>query len=295
MSETVMTRPGGSASATPTQVPTAVRRVRHPGVLMVLSCAWLGVVLFMAVFGGIIGLPDYAATVGQPSQPPAFGDLATILGTDSVGRSVLARLAAGAQVSGLVGIAATALAVVVGGALGLISAYFRRMDQGFSVLIDTLLAVPPLILLMAIAAVMEQNLTSLTVAFGVLAVPAFARITKANALQALGQEYVTAARAMGASTARIVVREVLPNTLVPVISFAVIVAAVIMVAEGSLSFLGLGIPPPTPSWGSMIAAGQSRLATESALVFVPATALFLTVFSLNALGDALRARLTSRD
>lgn len=129
-------------SVTPREPRTTVRRARHPRVLMVLSGAWLGLVVFMAVFVGFLGLPNYAGTVGQPAQPPSFGDFAAILGTDSVGWSVLARLVAGAQVSGLVGIRATALAMVVGGLLGLISAYFRQMDHALAVLIDTLLVFP---------------------------------------------------------------------------------------------------------------------------------------------------------
>ena len=284
--------------ATPDQATAATpdaqlrRRPRPAGVLIVMAWAWLALVLFLAAFGRVIGLPDYDATVGTPALPPAFGDVGTLLGTDSVGRSVLSRLAAGAQVSGLVGIAATAIALVVGGLLGLLSAYFHRADRGVGILTDTVLAFPPLIMLMAIAAVMDQSLMTLIIALGVLGTPGFIRLTKANALQALGQEYVTAARAMGATTARIVFREVLPNAAVPLISYSVIVAAVIMVAEGSLSFLGLGIPPPTPSWGSMIAAGQGQLAMSPQLVFIPAVALFLTVFSLNTVGDSLRTRLS---
>lgn len=268
------------------------RRPRPAGVLIVLAWAWLAVVLFLAAFGRMIGLPDYDATVGTPSLPPSFGDVGTLLGTDSVGRSVLSRLAAGAQVSGLVGIAATAIALVIGGLLGLLSAYFHRADRGIGILTDTVLAFPPLIMLMAIAAVMDQSLMTLIVALGVLGTPGFVRLTKANALQALGQEYVTASRAMGATTSRIVFREVLPNAAIPLISYSVIVAAVIMVAEGSLSFLGLGIPPPSPSWGTMIAAGQGQLATAPQLVFIPAVALFLTVFSLNTVGDSLRTWLS---
>lgn len=285
----------GPDQATATQPEVMQRRRPRPaGVLVAVAWFWLTIVLFLAAFGRVIGLPAYDETVGSPALAPSFGDVSTLLGTDPVGRSVLSRLAAGAQVSGLVGIAATAIALVVGGLLGLLSAYYHRADRGIGILTDTVLAFPPLIMLMAIAAVMEQSLVTLILALAVLGTPGFVRLTKANALQALGQEYVTASRAMGATTRRIVFREVLPNAAVPLISYSVIVAAVIMVAEGSLSFLGLGIPPPSPSWGTMIATGQGMLATSPQLVFIPAVALFLTVFSLNTVGDSLRTRL-SRD
>jgi peptide/nickel transport system permease protein len=195
----------------------------------------------------------------------------------------------------LVGLVAVSIAILIGSILGLLAAYFRGWVEAIvAIFTDTILAFPAVILLLAIASALRPNLLTLMVSLGVLAIPGLIRLVKANSLQALGQEYVVAARAIGASTSRIMFREVLPNATLPLLSYAVLVAAVLMVAEGSLSFLGLGIPAPSPSWGGMIAAGRTDLGLAPQLVLIPSAVLFITVFSMNTIGDGLRKVLSSR-
>ena len=160
---------------------------------------------------------------------------------------------------------------------------------------DTMLAFPPLVLLLAITTVMTQSFRTLIIGLGVVSIPAFARLSRANTLPFAQREFVVAARSMGARHGRILFREILPNVLFPVGSYAFIVLAAIIVGEGSLSFLGLGIPPPQPSWGGMIASGRNLLATDPYLVFLPAMALLLTVFSFNIIGDRARRRFDVRE
>lgn len=293
------------APTAPIRVPTAKKQQQQQqkpkkitrssfGPSVWVAFVWLGLVIALAAFGEVIGLPSYDRTVGTPNQPPSL-DFGLMLGTDNIGRSVLSRLVVGARVSIIVGLVAATIGLALGSLLGLCAAYFRgRVEAIIAVLTDTVLAFPPLIMLMAIAAVMSQSLFSLTASLGLLAVPGYIRLTKANAMQALGQEYITAARAMGARTGRIVFREVFPNAVIPLIAYSVLVVAVLMVAEGSLSFLGLGIPAPFPSWGGMIAAGRTTMTIAPHLVVAPAVALFLTVFALNTAGDGFRRRFATR-
>jgi peptide/nickel transport system permease protein len=270
------------------------KRTRRFSPFFWVAAGWVVLVVLLAIFADLLPIPAYDETVGPPRQAPQLA-WETLLGTDAVGRSVLSRLIIGARVSLVVGLLAVSIAVVVGALLGLAAAYFRGwVEAVIAIITDAMLAFPALILLMAIAAALTPSLATLTISLGLLGIPGFIRLTKANALQALGQEYVTAARAMGARTARIMFREVLPNAVIPLLSFALLVIALLMVAEGSLSFLGLGVPVPFPSWGGMIAAGRADMALVPALVLIPSAVLFLTVFSLNTVGDGLRKVLASR-
>ncbi len=257
---------------------------------LAVAGGWLGLMVLLALLGPLLPLPEVGETVGPPAQPPGLR-WPEPLGTDSIGRSTLARVVGGARVSLLVGGAATLIGAVVGGLLGLLAAYLRgKLEAVVDTLTDSVLAFPPLLLLLALAAVMRPSITTLTVSLGLLTVPAFIRIMKANAIAAQSREYVLAARALGASNSRIIFRELLPNTAAAVLAFAVVQMAVLIVAEGSLSFLGLGVPAPTPSWGGMIAAGRDRLDAAPSLVFVPGLFFVLTVFSLNTLGEHLRRK-----
>ncbi|GAA1827452.1 hypothetical protein GCM10009836_01430 [Pseudonocardia ailaonensis] len=273
---------------------TAPRR-RGWGPIFWVCVAWLAVVIVLALFGGALGLADYGAKVGPPRAAPSTDSLSTLLGTDSVGRSVLSRIAAGGRVSLVVGLVATAIGLTIGVLLGMLAAYFRGwVEAVIAVLTDSVLAFPPLILLLAVAAVVKPSLTTLILSLGGLVIPGFVRLMKANALQVLGREYITAAHAIGASTGRVLFRDVLPNAFFPLLSYSLLVVATMMVAEGSLSFLGLGIPPPYPSWGGMVSAGRGDIADAPLTVLAPAVVLFLTVFSLNTLGDRLRKRFALR-
>ncbi|WP_280418500.1 ABC transporter permease [Nocardia carnea] len=276
-----------------------VPRLRKPrSILVYLSYAWLGVMIGAAIFADLLPLASYSIPVGPPRQPPQFGSLDLLAGTDNLGRSMLSRCVYGAQVSLLVGTVAALIGSAIGASIGMLGGYFqKRADSGIRLLSDTMLAFPPLILLMALTAVFTPGLRTLMAGLSLIIVPSFIRLARANTLSWTAREFVLAARNMGAGHGRILGKEILPNVLPPLLAYLPVIMAALIVAEGSLSFLGLGIPPPTPSWGGMISDGKDSLAGAPHLVFVPAAVIFCTVFALNQAGDHLRGRFdrTMRD
>jgi peptide/nickel transport system permease protein len=272
----------------PAWVPRPKRRRRPFGVA--LAIAWLTLVALLALLAAVLPLADPNALDGPVAQRPGWR-FDEPLGTDLLGRSILSRVVFGARVSLVVGLAATSIALVVGGMLGLLAGYFRStIDAVFDVLTNAMLAFPPLIFLIAITAVVSPSRWSLIISLSVISVPLFGRVARANTLSFVNREFVTAARAMGARHRRIMFREIVPNVVLPLLSFALTMSAVMIVAEGSLSFLGLGIRPPTPSWGVMISEARPRMRTDPHATMVPAIVFFLTVLSLNTVGDWARAR-----
>jgi peptide/nickel transport system permease protein len=156
--------------------------------------------------------------------------------------------------------------------------------------VNFLLSFPPLIFLIAVVTALQPGLGTLVIALALLGIPNFARVARANSIAFADRDFVTAAKALGAGSGRILVKELLVNVMLPIMSLALVVMATLVVAEGSLSFLGLGVPPPTPSWGGMLAAGRESLSENPQLVLVPAVFFFLTVFAFNRLGDWARGR-----
>lgn len=259
-----------------------------------LALGWLVVIICLALLAPVLPLPAYFDFVGAPKVAPGL-HAPYLLGTDYLGRSVLVRLIWGTRISLTVGLLAVFLGMIIGLAIGMTAGYFRgRVEAVLTVFIDAALAFPPLILLLAITAVLQQKLSTLIIAFTLLTIPSFARLARANTLAIAQREFVLAARARGTGSFRIIRREILPNVILPTISYSFIIVASVMVAEGSLDYLGLGIPPPTPTWGGMIASGQQFLATNPELVFVPAVVLLLTVLSFYTLGDYGRRHLDVR-
>ncbi len=263
-------------------------RTRRLGPLFWAAAGWMIFILAAAALAPLLPLPSPTDMDMLERRAPM--SLQHWLGTDGLGRDELARLIYGAQVSLTVGLCAPVIGITIGGAFGMLAGYFRGRFESLVVgSMDVLLAFPPLILALAVTAYLGQSLVNLTWILGVLGIPAFMRVARAATLTLARREFVIAAQALGATHARILLRELLPNVLLPLLAFFLLGVAVTIVAEGALSFLGLGVPPPVSSWGSMIGEGRESLDIAPRLAFIPAIAMFLTVLSFNLIGDTLRA------
>jgi peptide/nickel transport system permease protein len=265
-----------------------VKQTRRLGTLFWMAVGWLVLVFALAILAPVLPLSS-PTDMDMLDRRAPFSALHW-LGTDGLGRDELARLIYGARISLLVGLCAPMIGVVFGGALGMLAGYFRGRFESLSVgSMDVLLAFPPLILLLAVTAFLGQTVFYITCILGVVSIPAFMRVARAATLTLARREFVIAAQALGATHARILLRELLPNVALPSLAFFLLGVAVIIVVEGSLSFLGFGVPPPISSWGSMIGEGRESLDVAPRLAFLPAIAMFLTVLSFNIVGDTIRA------
>ena len=268
--------------------PVAARRGRRPGPLFWCASLWIIVVLALALLAPVLPLQS-PIDMDMLERRAAFS-AEHWLGTDNLGRDEFARLIFGARASLTVGLIAPMIGLLVGGALGLLAGYFRGRFETLVVgSMDVLLAFPPLIFALAVTAYLGQSIPNLTLILGVLGIPAFMRVSRAATLTLARREFVIAAEALGASHGRILLRELLPNVMLPLLAFFLLGVAVTIVVEGALSFLGLGVPPPMASWGSMIGEGRDSLDGAPRLAFLPAGARFLTVLAFNLVGDTLRA------
>jgi len=269
-------------------VEASERRGRRLGLLFWIAISWVIFVFAVAIFADVLPLPS--PTDMDMLEKRAPFSFVHWLGTDGLGRDELSRVIYGARISLVVGICAPIIGLTLGGALGMLAGYFRGRFESLVVgSMDVLLAFPPLILALAVTAYLGQSIPNLTFVLGLLSVPAFMRVARAATLTLARREFVIAAQALGATHARILLRELLPNVMLPLFAFFLLGVAVIIVVEGALSFLGLGVPPPISSWGSMIGEGRQSLEMAPRLAFIPAIAMFLTVLSFNLVGDTLRA------
>lgn len=269
-------------------VSAPARKGRRLGMLFWTAIGWMILVFAVAIFATVLPLPSPTDMDLLEKRAPLSA--AHWLGTDGLGRDELSRLIYGARISLVVGLCAPMIGLTIGGALGMLAGYFRGRAGSFVVgSMDVLLAFPPLILVLAVIAFVGQSIFNLTLILGVLGIPAFMRVARAATLTLARREFVIAAQALGASHVRILLRELLPNVILPLFAFFLLGVAVTIVVEGSLSFLGLGVPPPVASWGSMIGEGRESLDIAPRLAFLPAIAMFLTVLSFNLVGDTLRA------
>jgi peptide/nickel transport system permease protein len=213
------------------------------------------------------------------------------LGTDPNGVDIFAELVYGGQVSFEISLAVTAVGIVIGGIIGLTAGYFGGwVDSVLSRVVDVLIAFPALVLVLAVAEVLQPSETHLIWALSVFSVPAFARVTRGSTLTVRTLPFITAARLSGTSNRKIIFKHIMPNVIPGIVTFSLLGIGVIVILEGAVDFLGLGIQVPQPSWGAMIAKGQNVLTAQPQYVLIPSIVLLIFVMSLNLLGDALRER-----
>jgi len=258
-----------------------------------LSVAWMALMVFCALFAGILPVADpHAQLVGQPLSSPTLQHL---MGTDVVGHDLFSQVVNGARISMLVALVSVVSGLLVGGTIGLVSGYLGGKVSGLLMwFIDVLLAFPALVFALALVSFVGPKLSSVVLVFAVLAIPGYARVSRALTLSYATENFVLAARATGAKSIRVMAREILPNVIVPLASFAALGAAIAIIAEGALAFLGLS-DPGSISWGNMIAQGQDQLYDGPQAAIAPMAVMFLTILSLNFIGERLGSVLDPRE
>ncbi|CAN5714964.1 ABC transporter permease [soil metagenome] len=255
-----------------------------------------GIIVFtlilIAIFAPLVAPYSPTEKVGVRADPPTSEFW---LGNDEIGRDVLTRLIYGARVALVVGIGAIAIAVTIGVLVGAASGYFGgKVDTLLSRVVDTLMAFPLLALLVTLSALFSPSLRNVVIIIGVTVWASYARLVRADVMSLRERDFVIAARSVGARDARIIGRHILPNIVGPVIVLASLDIGSIIILESALSFLGLGVRPPTPSWGGMLSAGRSLLRSAPHIAVAPGIAIMVTVLAFNLLGDGLRDALDPR-
>ena len=277
------------------QGPTPAQLLRrrifgHQGLL--IGGAVLVLLLFVAILAPLLAPHDpYAQDLLARMKPPAFlgGEWNHPLGTDHLGRDYLSRLIYGARVSLLIGSVAALISGLIGTAMGIAAGYFGgRVDMVVTFLVNVRLAMPVVLVALAVVALFGGSLQVVILVLGLLLWDRFAVVMRSSTLQVRSREYVTAAKAIGCSTARVVMGEIMPNIVNNLIVVVTLEMAHAILLEAALSFLGLGVQPPTPSWGLMVSEGKQMMLFEPWLVAIPGVALFALVLAINLLGDGLR-------
>jgi len=249
----------------------------------------------VAIVGPFVAPHDYRATSSNPADMRAAPGRDALFGRDDLGRDIFSRILCGARLTLGVGIATVAIGLLAGAPLGLASGYFRgRVDQAIMRSADVALALPDYLLALAVMAVLGPSLLNAMLAVSVGMTPKFARVVRASALQESGQDYVAAARAVGAGHLRCLFAHVLPNCLAPMLVLATLSLGTAILYTSSLSFLGLGAQPPLPEWGAMLAEGREASLGAPHLMIFPGAAIALAVLGINLLGDGLRDALDVR-
>ncbi|HET6666153.1 MAG TPA: ABC transporter permease [Intrasporangium sp.] len=280
----------------------AWRRLRSDRVAMI-SLAVIVLVILMAVFAPVTtaltghGVNEQYRDIGlTPDGLPVPPSRTFLLGTDDLGRDILVRIAYGARISLLVGVVATAMTVVIGVVVGMAAGYLGgAVDTILARLIDVILSVPFLLVAIALVSVVGPSLLVTVLVIGFFSWASVARIVRGQVLSLREREFIEAARSLGASDRRIMFVDVMPNVLAPVIVYASLLVPVVIVVEATLSFLGLGLPPPTADWGGMISSAQNYYTTAWWFVIFPGAALLITTLAFNLFGDGVRDAFNPRD
>ncbi|MGH2587043.1 MAG: ABC transporter permease [Dehalococcoidia bacterium] len=274
--------------------PAHVLRFLRRNPLGAVASALVAALVVVAAFAPLIATDDpYALGAEVPLAAPSSAHL---FGTDDLGRDVFSRVVYGARISLYVGFVAVAIGTIAGTTIGLLAAYFRgTIDFWSQQMIDALFAFPTIVLGLAIVSVLGPSITNVILAVGVVSIPRIARVVRSSALSVMEQPYIEAARSTGCTNLRIVLRHVLPNCMAPIIVLATAGFSTAILAEAALSFLGVGTPPPQPSWGAMLSgAAQQYVRVAPWMAIFPGIAISLAVFGFNLFGDALRDALDPR-
>ncbi len=270
------------------------RRLRKNKMAM-LGLVILVMLALTAIFADVIA--DYdtkviAQDIKNRLQGPSMEHWC---GTDEFGRDIFARLVHGSRVSLVVGLISVSISLLMGGAFGAIAGYYGgRVDNVIMRIMDIFLAVPSILLAMTIVAALGTSLINVMLAIGVSGIPGYARIVRASVMSIKDQEFVEASRAIGAKSPTTIFREILPNCLAPIIVQATLSVAGAILSTASLSFIGLGVQPPSPEWGAMLSGGRNYLRDALHLTLFPGLAIVITILALNLLGDGLRDALDPR-
>lgn len=245
------------------------------------------ILVFCAIFADLIIPYDYKAQdlrngLKHPSSEHLFG-------TDEFGRDIFSRVVYGARISLLIGFIAVGIAVIAGGILGSIAGYYGGVSDNIVMRsMDVLLAIPSLLLALAIVAALGPGIVNLMIATGISTIPGYARVVRASVLSVKDQEFIEAAKAVGTNDFLIILKHILPNCVAPIIVQATFGVAIAILTAAGLSFIGLGIMPPAPEWGSMLSSGRVYMRDHAYMTIFPGIAIATTIFSLNVLGDGLR-------
>jgi len=267
------------------------RACRHPG--LIAGTSFIVLIALLAIFAPVLAPHNpYAQEVSQQFLDPIWGEGGSwthVFGTDALGRDVLSRLIYGARISLTVAFLAASAAAVIGTAIGMLGGYYGgRVDAVVMYMITCKLALPGLVVTLSLISIFGSSMIVLVLALAFLFWDRYAVITRTVTMQLRAREFVVAAQALGYSKARIIISEILPNLYSHIIVILTLEMAIAILVEAALSFLGLGVQPPTPSWGNMVAEGRAEMLFLPHLVAIPGLAIFLLVIAINLMGDGLR-------
>ena len=283
-----------TTAVTGSQPEVAPRQRRH-NVALWLSLSWLILVVASAVLAPWLGFIDdpHKPLSGPPEQGPSWSNW---FGTDQLGRDMFARSVWGGRLSLSIAGPAVGIGIVVGGVMGVVAGYFGRwIDLGISSVVNVALALPALVFALFIVTMLGQSYFNVTIAVTILTIPAIARIARAQALRFAAREFVTVADMMGARWPRLLFREVMPNVVPALASIAFLAMGIVIIAEGSLSFIGVSVGSPSITWGNILSSGKGRLEDAPHIALITGGVMFVTLMALNFVGDELLRRLDVRE
>lgn len=255
--------------------------------LAVIGIIILAILILGCVLAPVIAPYDYAEQLFEDAYMKPCAK--HIFGTDEFGRDIFSRILHGGRLSLVIGFVSVGIAIVVGGLLGAVAGYFgKSVDNIIMRFMDLLMSIPQLLLAIAITAALGSSMLNLMIAIGISTIPGYSRIVRASVLSIRDQEFVEAARAVGTSDLTIILKHIIPNCLAPIIVQATLDVAICILSAAGMSFIGIGLQPPSPEWGAMLSDARYYIRDFSYMAFFPGMAIALTIFSLNVIGDGLR-------